>query len=608
MRSQSSQIILTILLVCLVAGIANAQGPDTRPDVRHRVVTLPSTSRVVISGVLDVPLEKPEPFLALGVTWQPVGAQPAKLQLSLRTSVDGTIWSEWFVLPFDQDATVEMGELISSLALLDARTRSIEFRLTAAKPGAELPPTASLRFHFISPGATSHSMLERIRAKQTEPMSENQALPNYPKPPVVSRTAWGCPDGQVTTHGTLSYTSVTHLIVHHTATGNTPPGGDDWAAVVRSIWNFHIFTNGWADIGYNYLVDPDGLIYEGRAGGDNVLGAHFSGVNSGTLGVSLIGTFTEVPPPAKALTSLRRILAWKASQRGLDPLGSARHAASGLELNHISGHRDGPGATECPGAALYPLLPSLRTSVKELLGDAAALASVSAASFTSGALASDSIVAAFGNELATNAQAATTLPLPISLAGTTVSVRDSTNKDFFAPLFFVSPGQVNYLMPAGLALGPATVSVTNAAGRLASGTVTIEPVAPALFAANANGSGVPAAVLLRIKADGTQVYEPMAVLQGNQFFALPIDLSDETEQVFLVAYGTGLRNHRSLETVSARVSNIEVPVLFAGAVEGLPGLDQLNVRLPHTLKGYGPGDFSVLVEGKPTNGLRIRIK
>lgn len=603
-----TKILLLLLTVAFfLCGQVRAQESATLPEVRHTVITYSSDSRIKFAAVLEVPLQKAEPFLAVGAAWQPIGTQPTDLQLSLRTSADGAVWSEWFVLPFNPDATVETGALISNLALLDARTRLIEFRLTAAKPGALLPPTESLRFHFISPGATTRAMSNRIRAKQIEAMSNNQVSPKYPKPPVVTRTEWGCPDGQVTTHGTLSYTTVTHLIVHHTATGNTASGGD-WAAVVRSIWNFHIFTNGWADIGYNYLIDPDGVIYEGRAGGDNVQGAHFSGVNAGTLGVSMIGTFTELTPAEKALNSLRRLLAWKADQRGLDPLGRARHAASGLELNNISGHRDGPGATECPGNALYPLLPSLRARVKELLGGAAALASVSAASFTGATLASDSIVAAFGSELASEVQAATATPLPINLAGTSVTVRDSTNKDVLAPLFFVSPEQINYLMPTGLAPGPATVLVTNATGKLASGTVTIEPLAPALFAANANGREAPAAVLLRVKADGTQVYEPVVTRVGNQFSNLPIDLSDETEQVFLIAYGTGLRQRRALAAVSARVSEVEVPVLFAGAAEGFVGLDQLNVRLPHTLKGYGPVDFVVTVEGKPTNVLRIRIK
>src|SRR5262249_39819121 len=168
---------------------------------------------------------------------------------------------------------------------------------------------------------------------------ENQT--KYPAPPVVTRTEWGCPDGQITTHGSLSFTTVTHLIVHHTATGNSA-ANNDWAAVVRSIWNFHVFTNGWVDIGYNYLIDPNGVIYEGRAGGDNVLGAQFSGVNGGTMGVSMIGTFTGITPSSKALVSLKKILAWKADQRSIDPTGTSLHAASKLNLNNVSGHRDGP--------------------------------------------------------------------------------------------------------------------------------------------------------------------------------------------------------------------------------------------------------------------------
>jgi hypothetical protein len=188
----------------------------------------------------------------------------------------------------------------------------------------------------------------------------------YPKPPIVTRTEWDCPDGQITTHGALSYTTVTHLIIHHTVDDNDSP---DWAAVVRSIWNFHVFERGYADLAYNYLIDPHGMIYEGRSGGDNVQGAHFSGVNLGTMGVALLGEFMTVAPTAPALTSLEKILAWKCDQRNIDPTGASLHPASQLYLKTISGHRDGPGVTECPGDALYPLLPAIRDEVKNLLTD-----------------------------------------------------------------------------------------------------------------------------------------------------------------------------------------------------------------------------------------------
>jgi hypothetical protein len=193
---------------------------------------------------------------------------------------------------------------------------------------------------------------------------ENQT--KYPKPPVVARIEWECPDGQITTHGSLSYTTVTHLIVHHTAMGVEEPSSD-WPALVRSIWNFHVSERGWADISYNYLIDPNGVIYEGRSGGDNVMGAHFSGVNAGTMAVALLGDFTAEAPTTDALNSLKEILAWKCDQCGLDPEGRSLHEASQLILNTISGHRDGPKATGCPGEALYLLLPAIRAEIIALI-------------------------------------------------------------------------------------------------------------------------------------------------------------------------------------------------------------------------------------------------
>jgi N-acetylmuramoyl-L-alanine amidase len=180
----------------------------------------------------------------------------------------------------------------------------------------------------------------------------------------ITRTEWGCPDGQITNHGPLFETTVTHLIVHHTVNDNDAP---DWGAIVLNIWNFHVFERGFVDIGYNYLIDPKGVIYEGRAGVDNVQGAHFSGVNAGTMGVGMIGTFIDVEPTQEALFSLNRLLAWKCYQCQLDPTGTSLHIASQLNLDTISGHRDGPKPTECPGEALYELLPEIRRDVSRIL-------------------------------------------------------------------------------------------------------------------------------------------------------------------------------------------------------------------------------------------------
>jgi hypothetical protein len=190
------------------------------------------------------------------------------------------------------------------------------------------------------------------------------------KPAVITRTGWGCPDGQGS-RWTPQFTTVTHLIVHHSATANT---SSDWGGVVLSIWNYHTFTQGWGDIGYNYLIDPNGVVYEGRAGGDNVIGAHFSCQNGGTMGVCMLGTFTTASPTPAALHSLKQLLAWKAEQRGIDPLGSSYHSGTRLTIPNISGHRHGNPAypdhacttTSCPGDNLYGQLPAIRSDVKNL--------------------------------------------------------------------------------------------------------------------------------------------------------------------------------------------------------------------------------------------------
>jgi len=439
---------------------------------------------------------------------------------------------------------------------------------------------------------------------------ENQApSTKYPKPPVVTRTEWGCPDGQITTHGSLNYTTVTHLIVHHTAMGNEAPNSD-WPAITRSIWNFHVFDRGWADIGYNYLIDPNGVIYEGRSGGDNVVGAHFSGVNGGTMGVAMLGEFTSEAPTAEALNSLKKILAWKCDQRNLNPEGTSLHAASQLNLRTISGHRDGPGATECPGDVFYPLLPAIRTDVKDLLSGAGVVAGVSAASFKGAALAGESMVALFGSGLANSTQVAAATPLPFSLGGTSVTVRDSANNEKLAPLFFVSERQINFLMPPDLANGEAAIIAANADGRLARGAATIASVAPAVFSANANGQGVAAAVVLRIKAGGSQSYEPVASFDQaqNKFVAAPVDLGNAGDQVFLVAYGTGIRFRSSLGGVAAKIGGVDSQVLFAGPASGFAGLDQVNIRLSRNLVGRGLVDFELVVDGQAANVVKLEIR
>ncbi|MGE0131649.1 MAG: Ig-like domain-containing protein [Blastocatellales bacterium] len=236
--------------------------------------------------------------------------------------------------------------------------------------------------------------------------------------------------------------------------------------------------------------------------------------------------------------------------------------------------------------------------------------SVSSASFIGPAAASEQIIAAFGTELATKIEAANSTPLPTQLAGASVRVRDSAGAERPAPLFFVSPSQINYQIPAGSAAGPATVTIVNGAGVISTGGLSLSSVAPGLFSANANGQGVVAAVALRIKADGSQSYETVAEFNAaqNRFVSRPIDLGPPTDQVFLILFGTGVRNRSALSTVTAQIGGESAEVLFVGAQGDFVGLDQVNLRLPPVLIGRGEVEIALTVDGKAANAVRINVK
>lgn len=240
--------------------------------------------------------------------------------------------------------------------------------------------------------------------------------------------------------------------------------------------------------------------------------------------------------------------------------------------------------------------------------------SVSSASYLAGALAPDSIVSAFGVDLAPGAQAASSLPLPATLGGSQVQVKDVFGVQRLARLFYVSPTQVNYLLPAGTAQGEATITIVNGSGSASLGTVRVARVAPGIFSANANGAGVAAGVALRLKSDGTQVYEPIAQFDPaqNKFVARPIDLGPDagaaTDQVFLLLFGTGIRNRSSLSTVTANIGGINAEVLYAGMQGDFAGLDQVNIRLQRSLIGRGDVSIQLNVEGKTANPLQIKVK
>ncbi len=239
---------------------------------------------------------------------------------------------------------------------------------------------------------------------------------------------------------------------------------------------------------------------------------------------------------------------------------------------------------------------------------AGTLASVNAASYVGGMLAQESIVSAFGSDLATGTQSASGGSLPTTILGTNVRVKDSAGVERLAPLFFVSPMQVNYQLPPGTALGAATMTLTSGDAKQSTGTITVVAVAPGVFTATSDGKGLAVGIAVHVKLDSTQVREPLVEWDGTKFVARPIDLGPTGEIVILELYGTGIRHRTSQAAVTATIGGANATLHYAREAPGFIGLDQMNLEVPRSLAGRGEVDVVVVVDGKSANGIKVVIK
>jgi uncharacterized protein (TIGR03437 family) len=234
---------------------------------------------------------------------------------------------------------------------------------------------------------------------------------------------------------------------------------------------------------------------------------------------------------------------------------------------------------------------------------------VSAASFNPGALAPESIGSLFGQGMATETAVATRRPLPTSLAGTSVTLTDSAGVARLAPLFYVSSSQINYQVPANTAAGTAAVVVNRTDGISSTTTVQVASVTPGIFSANANGSGVGAVIAIKV-AGITQTVLPVfqCGTTPGTCTATPIDLGTDADQVILMLFATGVRGRSPTGSVEVRIGGQAAEVLYAGAHAEFVGLDQINVRIPRTLRSRGLVDVAMSVDGKVANVVSINIQ
>jgi uncharacterized protein (TIGR03437 family) len=202
-------------------------------------------------------------------------------------------------------------------------------------------------------------------------------------------------------------------------------------------------------------------------------------------------------------------------------------------------------------------------------------------------VAPDSLVSAFGEDLA-SASGATSLMLV-----------DSANSSYAVTAIFASPGQVNYVMPSGVATGPAWLTITSGDGTVSQGVLLVEPVVPGIYSVNANGQGVAAADVVTQHADGSQT-----ITQATQ----PIDVASAGDTVYLELFGTGMRHVSSLSSVTVQVGNLSLSPVYVGAQGQYPGLDQVNVQLPASLAGSGVVNVTVKTTGAVSNVVMVDIE
>lgn len=316
----------------------------------------------------------------VGATWADTVEEPTVRVRGLQD--DGT-WSPWYELEIAIDP--ESGDRApgTEVAWLGA-VSAVQVRAEA--DGVEVTDELTVHLVTTSPTTSDSSRTAGVRALSTTSTAQVTSIgPNPATPPLatrapafVSRAQWGADESTV--RQTVGADALRAVVIHHTAGTNSYSAATS-PQIVRGILSYHTQTLGWADIGYNVLVDKYGTIFEGRGGGlhRNIAGAHASGFNTGSFGISVMGDYSSAAPPWAARAAVSRIAGWKLRTTFRDDAFGFEEwtAASGtrftpgtrVTLPRLFGHRD-VNHTECPGAAFYSGLDGIRTGAAEWMAGA----------------------------------------------------------------------------------------------------------------------------------------------------------------------------------------------------------------------------------------------
>jgi len=363
------------------------------PKVKEYPLTAPANARiapgrlkarsVIRRGGASEVTSRPLPvsgYGAVGVTWQAgTTSDEDAIDVQVRT-LDDSEWSGWTSIEYDAEHGPDAGSPEAAQARPGTDSLVVgEVDQVQVRVGSDRAAPADLKLAVIDPGQARRSARELPAIDTSTPADAEvpeqpvdadaealdlQAATYTPKPKIFSRAQWGA-DDRLRDKGSLRYNEVHAGFVHHTVNANDytrsqVPG------ILRSIYAYHTRSRGWSDIGYNFLVDRFGRIWEGRYGGVDrpVVGAHTLGYNDNAFAMSAIGNFETARPTSALLQAYGALFAWKLSLHGVDA-ASTKQFVTSRNFMAINGHSDA-GSTACPGRYLYGKL----TRIRELAAQA----------------------------------------------------------------------------------------------------------------------------------------------------------------------------------------------------------------------------------------------
>ncbi len=496
---------------------------------------------------------------------------------------------------------------------------------------------ASDRVQFATVGEVqrlrAYELWSRVTARP------QRGLASTGTPAIVTRAGWGA-DEEIVRAKPVFAPADRLAVVHHTAGTNTYTRAQA-AAIVRGIEVYHVQGNGWNDIGYNFLVDRFGTVYEGRGGGTekNVIGAHSEGFNTGTIGVALIGNYQSATPPKAQQDALVGLLAWRLDVAHVDPLSTVVYTSGGnlkfrpgtsVTLRAISGHRD-TGPSECPGTGTYVLLPALAQRVS--LTGLPKLYTATAAGALGGSIRFQArlssplpwtvtITDAFGHAVATGKGTGKTVDWTW---GSLVAGRGSFVWTIAAPGARPATGTLGIGRPVpgptlsltNLAATPAVIS-PNADGSADAMTVSFTLGTPAVVTAHVlDQGGAPLLSLINEqRAAGNNSFEWGAHVLPDGRYRMVVSAKTGTKTVTKTAdvvvdrtlaglqatpmvispNGDGVNDGTTLSFALAQNVPVRLDIMQAGVIVGSPFQGQLGIG-PQTLEWDGSGFGAPLFDG-----------